>query len=305
LTDTEDGVIARTTSNPRKRELFRDEVYLRETLASSCAVSPADPLAPWRGITAAILKPEMVVGRMLSPTLTFFEQHGFRVVASELLRVDRLMTRELWRYRFNIATTERLRVMDDLMGASASLYVLLEDVGGDAGTAAARLKSLQGPSAPHKRRPPELRYHLGVRSHLINYLHVPDELADVLREFAILFDPVARRRLLCTRLSAANRSRDARDKAEALTASHGEHDLSFTQAVARVESVVRAADTCGDDRKRHLLEWLDGVARGGSRDWIHLRDALDSAGVQVELWDRIVISAEVVDMSIPGREPLL
>lgn len=297
-------LLDRTTGNARKRELYDSEVYYREAIADCFELWPADPLAHLSRLTAAILKPEAVAGRMLETAFAFFQQNGFRVVAAQALRIDRLMLRELWRYRFNVATPERLLVMDLLMNAAPSLYILLEDSHDGRGDATVHLKSLKGPSAPHTREPHQLRYLLGLRSHLINYLHAPDELADVVRELAILFDGSDRRRLLRRAAARQDRTTDAGRLAHDLYRMCPAHDLSYDASLQRLAVASRA---CGGTEvaSRTASSLIERIRSQQSRDWRTLFALLDEIGAQVAAWDRIVVLAELIDMSVPGREPLL
>ena len=297
-------VLDRMTDNSRKRELYDSEVYCREAMADCLELWPVEPLAHLSRLTAAILKPEAVAGRMLEVSLAFFRRNGFRVVAAQTLRIDRLMLRELWRYRFNVATPERLLVMDLLMSAGPSLFLVLDDSREAGATAAARLKSLKGPSTPSSREPHQLRFVLGVRSHLINYLHAPDEVADLVRELAILFDRSDRRRLLKRAAECQDRTHDAETLAADLYRTCPAHDLSYQRSLDRLEAASRAG-AFPPDRSHAVSSLMEGIRSNQSRDWRTLFALLDEMGARIDAWDRIVVLAELIDMSLPGRAPLL
>lgn len=293
----------RMTESPRKRDVYDAEVYYREAMTDCLEHWPIDPLAPLSRMTTAMLKPEAVAGRMIHRSLDFFREHGFRVIAARTLRVDRLMLRELWRYRFNVATPERLLVMDLLMSAADALFVVLADADDGAATASARLKALKGPSTPSAREPHQLRSVLGIRSHLINYLHAPDEAADLVRELAILFGGPDRRQLLREAAAGEDRTADAETLIAGLYRSCPLHDLSFERSLDRLEVASRSA--AGSPDQSRAVSSLIADLRATRRDWRPLFACLDEMGARVDPWDRIVVLADVIEMSLPGREPLL
>ena len=290
----------RATTKADKARYFDAEVYFREVLTDCAHVWPSSPLMKFEGLTTMILKPEAVVGRMLTTVLSFLRRNGFRIVAAELIPIDRLMVRELWRYRFNIATPERLMVMDLLMSATQSLFLVLDGPTGGADTAAVHLRSLKGPASPGRREPHQLRYQLGNRSHLINYVHAPDEVADVIRELGILFGHADRRRLLRQAAEGIDRGPVAEMLARTLSDRHDEHDLSYVEALHRITGAVRSLNP-----SHAAVSLLTAIREEQCRDWQTLFESLDSLGVAVAEWDRIVILAELIEMSLPGRTPLL
>lgn len=181
---------------------------------------------------------------------------------------------------------------------------MLDEPQATGGTAAARLKSFKGPSTPDSREPHQLRFVLGIRSHLINYLHAPDEVADLVREFAIPFDSSDRRRLLTRAAESQDRARDVETLAADLYRECPPHDLCYQRSLNRLETASRAGD-CPPARSRAVSSLMEGIRSNQSRDWRTLFALLDEMGARIDAWDRIVVLAELIEMSLPGREPLL
>ena len=93
--------------------------------------------------------PDALVGRRIAPCLRLLLVHGFRVLSGAVFTYNRHLIRETWRYQFNLATPDRIAVVDTLLPATPSLLVVLRDerAGGDP-PAAVRLGDLKGPSEP-------------------------------------------------------------------------------------------------------------------------------------------------------------
>jgi hypothetical protein len=100
---------------------------------------------------------------------------------------DRNMIRNVWRYQINIATDERLRVVDRLLIGRESIYVLLRRERLENCSASAELTSLKGPAEVAARDGRCLRSALGNDNIFLNKVHIPDDTADFLRELSIFF----------------------------------------------------------------------------------------------------------------------
>ncbi|WP_203072149.1 nucleoside-diphosphate kinase [Falsiroseomonas ponticola] len=174
------------TQNPLKAELYAREVHYREAWNAFCEVFGEAAAQRATSLTFMIFKPDAVIARKLHAGLDAIARYGFQVVQFKTFRFDRLSMRELWRYELNIATSQRLRAIDRLLPSSDSLLLLLRQTQG--GTPAAdMLTALKGPADMVLRRPDHLRSQLGAYSNMINFVHTPDETADVVRELGVLF----------------------------------------------------------------------------------------------------------------------
>lgn len=246
--------------------------------------------------TLVVLKPDAAAGRRIEAVLDVVRRHEFVVVAVAPFRFTPLLTRELWRYQFNIATRDRADVVDLLLPAADSLALVLEDTTWTPNRppAACRFGEVKGPADPALRRPDHLRSRLAAPTTLFNFVHTADEPADVLRESALLdvagglglvrgalgqpeVTPV-----LDTTLGAA---------VERVYAQAPAHDLDASAAAGRV-----------------LARYADLVVRpeDGLPDWRALRSRLGDAPADTGLlWDLLSIATTQIECNVPGLAPLV
>lgn len=276
----------RLTLLPDKRRLFAVDTYFREAYTDLC-----DDLALLRRAALVVLKPDALVGRRIVPCLELLRGHGFRPVAARTFAYDRLLIRETWRYQFNVASDDRIDVVDLLLTASPSLMVLLWDERPrEACPASVRLGALKGPSDPQLRRPGQLRHELGVVTALFNFVHTSDEPADVVRDLGLLLDRADRRRLLAELHAQRDGSAELRGCIDALQAAHPAHDLDCERSLDRLRhapdaGVRRAAEAVARDRAR----W---------RELLPLGDRIDR-------WDLLSIATAAIECNVPGVEPVV
>ncbi len=295
------------SADPGKRAYFADDPYFWEGWASYAAARPAPEALRHR--TFLLVKPETIVGRRVAPVLAFLLSGGFRVVGTWPVRLGRHQARGLWRYSLNMVPIAHLRALELLVGAGELFLIGLHDelAGGPAGAASAaeRLSQAKGSSS----RPEvhgTLRERLGAPALMLNFVHAPDEPADVLRELAVLFDAPAQEQIITTLLAAdrwpADRFATAAGEAAAIMTSRyadaPAHDLDVTATRERLRARLdggslgpraRAAVKSGQVAPEHALE----VVRS-------LEDA-----DELPRWDRIVTAAHLVDGLRTGRRRLI
>ncbi|MEU7141267.1 nucleoside-diphosphate kinase [Nocardia sp. NPDC046473] len=237
-------LLAALTPQQEKVAAYVDDTYLRET------VDQLDRL----GVDAAkfagehsmlLLKPDAIVARSVEPTLKWLADNDFRVVSAFRVAVDRHFARALWYFAWNIASPERRRLADLLVGISDVLVLVVR--GADAELPVpVRLTEAKGATDPRKRKPGELRYLLGRHSYLLNLVHSPDDPADVLRELAIYLDEHDRVRVIAEAGAGVDRSAEARAIANDLYARAPARSFDRAAAVERILRDLAAAGAPAD-----------------------------------------------------------
>lgn len=283
-----------------KRDLYATDTYFLESWEDFVTVAGEQPLPAPSRFAALTLKPDAVVGRTLKPTLVWLGEHGFSVVAAELVEFERHIIRNIWLYSWNVASRERKDLVDILLTATPSLFLALrgpED-------ASLWLSQNKGPANPEHREPGQLRYRLGYFSTLLNFVHTSDEPADFIRELAVYFAAPTRQRIYRAMGSPGDSLRRAEDLASELEVRFPAHDLELDASIDRVRALVTRGH--GDDhdqaRLRHLL---NEIAGRNTRDWRTLFRLADAAGVSCQNWDLIVIATNLVQMDSPDIDPVL
>jgi hypothetical protein len=248
-------------------------------------------------LTFVLFKPDGMVAHSVLPTLEVLKRHHFAPLAHTLMRFDRMTIRELWRYELNLATLSRLDTIDRLLTASPSVLILLRDDSGAPGTAAERLSKLKGPSFLRLREKSHLRCAIGARDGLLNYIHTPDEPADVVRELGVLLDRERRRRLLSGLKGLEWSDREARWQ------DVPSHDLELAPALKRIRKVLAAH--ASRPEASLIAQACEDAALGRATESGPIVDAFSSLGGAVDPWDEIVLLVAVTECNLQGIRPFL
>jgi len=298
---------ALTVSAP-KSAAFREDLYLRECWADTADVltdgvpalqngptpqnSPAvqNGLALLSSLALLTFKCDGVAGRRMVRTLEFLDQHDFAVIAVAPIRLNRHSMRELWRYNWHVYPIDRLNLMSVMHAATESLLLLLRDRRYDGVVpGATRLADLKGAADPAKRRPHELRAVLEPPNSVINFVHVADEPADVVRELAIFLDRPRRRAVLTS--ARENAEGDlmpaALDAVRQLEQRYRAHDFDLAAALRRV-----TADPSVPAAQRDRL--VSAVSDGPAMSWDELVAVLDPADPHTNVWDFVCVATAVL-----------
>jgi hypothetical protein len=262
----------RLTASDRKREAYRQDLYFREAWADFAEVFPDPTLDPLADTALFVFKSDGVVGRRLRPTLDFFTRQGFVVEASAGVRHNRHSMREVWRYDWELYPTDRLSLTTLMHAATEVPLLLLRDTRYDGvvpGTV--RLSDLKG-SVDQEWGPDQLRSTLRPPNRVINFCHIGDEPADVVRELGIFFDRPQRLELL-------RGLRDSRAGAHA----PGTAQAELSALVERVERESPAHEYDLDA----TLDRLAASGRVRPEDLTAIRRAATGVGERIR-WDELV-----------------
>ncbi|MET2715285.1 hypothetical protein ABXV03_06000 [Streptomyces harbinensis] len=275
----------------RKRDIYPGDPYYRDAWDDLTALLGAgrDTAERLHRVAPLIVKADMVAVRGGAGLLPAVRAAGFVPVAWSRFRFNRHITRELWRYQLNIATRERIDVMDMIMPVGESLYILLRDTVESEVPATARLSEMKGPTRPEDREPHHLRWIPGAaRASVLTYIHVSDEPADILRELGVFFDGPERRRLLAALDSRQDVTRQVRAALADVEAGTEASDLCWQPALDRLE-----AQLSGRPDGAELAALLQRVRSGRSKDWRSLLALADALGLRWSHWDRVAVAAQL------------
>lgn len=301
------------SASVKKMQLYAAETYFREAWDDTQEMWGSEIKAYLERTAGIIFKPEAVVGRLIERCLQYLMENGFYPVSSSPLLFNRHIIREVWRYQFNIATLDRLAFVDELMTASDCLLVFVQDVQQRIGISAAkRLKALKGPARPNDRKPQQLRHVLGLRPPLLSYIHATDEPADVVRELGIYYTNSQRRRILFQIGESIRTKRYTTELAlqqtKDLYTRFPAHDLDFDKSVARLREAVGERMTTETNREQ-LMQDLEKICdRLSSRkdsNWLSFKRRLEAAKIRTDIWDLIVVGAELTQSDLPNGQQIL
>lgn len=290
------------TIRPEKRVAFERDIYFREGWSSLRPIARdaacAELLAP---LAMLNLKPDAVVGRRGHAIIDYLQVHGFDILAATEIRLGRHQSAALWQYNWNFATIDRILLSTQMYAASGTLMLLLRDRYFDGRVpGSVRLSGLKGPVTGRERSPQHLREVLRSPHRLLNFVHVADEPADVVREVGILLSRQGLRTLFEAAVTAAPENVDEKSRRliDELEARHPAHDLDFEASIQRLATALSL-----DLRSQEMLE---RAALGGRKlRWKQYTDIANPEDPRVACWDFFCVGCWVLADERPGFPDLL
>jgi hypothetical protein len=285
-----------------KRIAYSREIYFRECWHDMLRESDENNIISLLStVTLIMIKPDGVAARAIRPTICTLRAHGFEILAGAAVFLDRISMRELWRYEFNLATMQRMSAIDILLTSGPSLLLLLRKTAPlYCRSAADDLRIWKGPSRGH-RDPSQLRSIIQALPGLLNYIHCPDEPADVVRELGVLLSKTERRSML--RALFTNPDEESVVRAHTLCESLiAERDLRLGVVVDHICASIELLPT--GSTKDLAVSILGNARIAGKCDWEVLFEIFDKSGVSYDDWDRIMFAAWCTETDIPGIAPI-
>lgn len=299
--ETPDDVTWRElTLEPAKQAACTVDLYFREAWEDLVETGPEDPAAVLRRHALLIFKPDGVVSGRVGPTLDFAAEHGFELRAALPLHMNRHSMRELWRYDWDVYPVDRLQLANYMYRTTGTVAVVLAHPDSAVVPATVRLSDLKGSSNPASRGPQHLRSVLRAPNSVLNFVHVADEPADIVREVGIFFERAQRRdlwRLLRGEPGPEERAQ-ARAVVDAVVAAAPSHDLDPAASLDRLVAAGLLTDV-SEERIRDVM----GTAR--SLRWDAFCQVVDPDDPAVSTWDLIAVATEVLGLERPGARALL
>jgi nucleoside diphosphate kinase len=180
-TDVPRETLCSLTKSEEKRIAYSVDPYFRHGVRRM-------PVAAALTTTFVVLKPDAIAGRRAMTVVNELAGRGFSFIDASPFTFTPSLIRELWRYQYNVASWERIEIVDLMLPSSESLLLIVRDEQWEPGglPAACRLAALKGPADPAKRKPTDLRSALNSPTPQFNFVHTADEPADVVRELAAM-----------------------------------------------------------------------------------------------------------------------
>lgn len=284
------------TSLPAKWSAYEREAVFRESLRDASTVL-GDDLAPVLQAHCEItVKPDGLAARVVDRLLAYLERQGFRLVTHRVHPLSPLQVRDIWRYQWNVATHDRLRLFDLVLAQAPVLTLYLYDTAEADIPAAVRLRGLKGSAVPTLRSADSLRSTCQAPNRLLTLMHAADEPVDMVRELGIIHD--ARERLvLYGELADHSLTVQAHTELRAAVAELYEHCPGCDFDGVRAEADLLAALDRLDNRAARDFAAIgeDGTS---FYDWTS-RYAAEVRGVDV--WDVITAASFRVAHDRPGE----
>jgi Nucleoside diphosphate kinase len=200
------------TLNPIKKTVYRNDIAFGEAISLTLGLwSETRVLISFLwDHTGILLRPEAIVARRSRLILPMLRAHGLMPVCVRRLHLTPEQSRLMWRYQANVMTQGHYLLLQRLLSAGPSIYIVLKDHSKRKSTpAAGHVTYLKGPTLRAKRRPLHLRSLAGPPiANILSYIHASDDPADFLRELAILFPGSALRQILSEAAAGQDRTCD-------------------------------------------------------------------------------------------------
>lgn len=292
------------TTSEAKATLYSVDTYFAEAWDGLTSVWPDAVRFAWdHGML--VIKPDAFAGRRAHLILEWLDDAGFVIADARRLRFDRHSIRAEWRYQWNMATPDRKKLMDVLLGLSDCLLVIVRSRDEIEVPATVRLTDLKGPAEVAKRRPDHLRWKLGLSSAILSFLHTADEPADVVRELGIHVAAPERIALLERLACRPDATSEAWTLCDELYAEVPFHDLDPTEIGRRLEQVA-SVDHDGAVDDSELLRLAQQLRDSGECSaWRRIPGLARRCGVPFSQWDEVVLVASNIVPNFPGLESVL
>jgi hypothetical protein len=304
-----DGDWLGLTTVREKFEILAADAAFRESWQIAVEVLGDRAMSILQRIALVTIRPEAVLTGQVQTCLDYLERHDFEVGAVRPMRYHRLTIRDVWRYQWNVASLDSMRITDLVHRlAPAVLLVLFDRSATPSVPAACRFTGLKGTSRPDGRRPEHLRSVLGAPNQIMVMVHAPDEPMDLVRELGVLFGQTDLFRMY-------NRFRRPTAGAVVMPLAGGrEPPPSVAAAVAGFHQAVAQRRWSGSALVEAALdranEQLSAAQRsepegGVPLDWRSWAANLSGAGFTPTAWPYLLIGSQYVRHSVAGAAPVI
>ncbi len=253
------------------------------------------------GHSFVLIKPEALARRCGQSVLSFLHKKRLVPVAMRQVSVDRNAAHLIWRFQWNAATVDRVRLTNMVNAQSHSILVLVRDSDPGVIPASVKLWGMKGSAHADRRNEQHLRTLLRMHNRMLGFVHTPDEPADLVRDLSILLGGPALGALM--RDCAAAPSRPVIDLSTGLCAEVRRIEAaSLKNEIDPVGSMARLEETLGE-RSPGMRMLADAMQ---SHIKIPLDVVLDATGGgQAQLWDVLTVASELIQHDRPGVKPLI
>ncbi|MFE9572740.1 hypothetical protein ACFYMW_30050 [Streptomyces sp. NPDC006692] len=276
------SIIDGLTTSSEKTSRYAVDPYFRDAWEELVGIfgTPGEVRRfTWRHVPL-VLRPDAIAAGRGELLLDLLQQWGLAPVGHAEVRFDRHLVREVWRYQLNIATRDRITMMDRVLVDRPGLLILLRATRPTAEPVCLDLRARKGPSDPDRRTPDQLRHVLSAaRASVLTLVHSPDEPIDVVRDLAVFLDGHGIRQLTAgprppeeERAAVLSRLKELRDET-------GHHELDLDTARLSLGLPTDPA----------------GLARAAQRV---LAEVLTAR--HVGSWDRLVVAAHTARTHFAG-----
>ena len=275
------------------------ESYFREAYGDLASLVDVPYLC--QRTLALTLKPETLVSRQIETVLQYLVHHGFEPFFAHYGVHSRCAIREIWRYQWNIATLERLELMERLMCSWGSIWILAWDVSQPSGEkltlpATARFCELKGSALTHEHEAGQLRPLLQGGNRIFTFVHAADEPFDVVRELGILFSRQQRRMVVDRWLDYIDSDKLSLEDLETFLANDIEYPIHNLELLSASNRLVRWAQ---NHKHYSLVRAIEEAMSGKYLLLNTMFEILDAEDDPLLIWDALVVGTNCILHDFP------
>jgi nucleoside diphosphate kinase len=291
------------TSMEEKKFFYAIEPSFRESFEDADEIFGSHFKEYSLATSAMIFKPDAIVDRKVEAALNHVINRGFTPIAFRLFTYNKFIIREDWKYQYNIATRNRMRIVDYLLETAPSLFVVFKKTPQRLNNACAEMTSLKGHSDPSLRTSEDLRYHLRGINSLLNYIHTCDEPADFYRGTGLYFNEVERRKLF----SEIALRTDLTDKlfqfVEKLYGDYPKVNLDLQRVLITLKDSATVLDPTMAEKIIRICDRPDTIS---DDDWHFLYILLTQTHKNLlNRWDTIILLTSTVRISLENGTAII
>ncbi|OMQ20872.1 nucleoside-diphosphate kinase [Serratia oryzae] len=285
-----------------KKNYFNTETYFRESWFDGYQEFSTDFTNKLTRLAVVVLKPEVFAARRARDVLMLIERHNFKLRVAYKVKYNRHKIRETWRYQYSEATIDRMSLVDHLYCLGDAMMVIFEDVSPEITMpASARLHKLKGASEERLRTAESLRSIVKIPNGVVRFFHIPDEPADIVREFGILFDRQNRFNIYQDIKSSLVHDYSFIDEMiSTLESQHTEHDFCLAKSWDNILSNIHGYK---EDKIELILDLKNKVDAREEVGWEDIYKLLSSCNCNI--YDIITIASHVIKQDVDDEFHLI
>ena len=170
----------------KKRELFSKDLYFELSFEAANFILENNLAKTLKDYTYLMIKPETLILNKTNELISLLKD--FDLVYYCIKRISHVQISELWKYAWSAASLIRIITNLQFYPQFDCVLLVLHKKCTKNKNACDFLTEIKGSTPLGAYQPHTIRYKLKYINKFMNYIHTPDDVADLLRELGIFFD---------------------------------------------------------------------------------------------------------------------
>lgn len=287
------------SQNRGKIQIYESDPYYRDCIDDINNYFGDGVVHKLQNIAPVIFRPDSIITRHCFTILDKILAYGYKPIYISPFEYCRFKVRECWKYQLNIATRDRIDVMDMILIGSPCLYVIFyKDFSGTGASATNYLSKCKGPSLPEERMPQHLRYsNESAQVSVFTYVHVSDEIIDIIREIGAFFCREQRIQIIKSVINP--KLIDVYEYFRTLADNYELHSLKYEDIRRKAEnSYIRQT------KQNKLIQAFDKL-ENNKVSWRDMKIIMEEHKEIFNYWDIVSVCAQFADTHYQGKNPIV